>query len=46
MNLIRCIVCAGPVGIRFTTTRKSQAPCINMQCERDGRHFRAFINDD
>ena len=45
MNAITCLVCEGPIDIRFATTRKSQKPCINMRCQRDGRHFRAFITD-
>lgn len=45
MNTIICLVCDGPIDIRFGTTRKSQKPCINMRCHADGRHFRAFITD-
>jgi hypothetical protein len=45
MNPIICLVCHGPIDIKISETRKSQKPCINMRCERDGRHFRAFITD-
>ena len=45
MNSITCLVCGGPIDIKIGETRKSQKPCINMRCERDGRHFRAFITD-
>ena len=45
MNPITCLVCDGPIDIQLTKTRKSQKPCINMRCESDGRHFRAFITD-
>lgn len=45
MNPITCLVCQGPIDIKIAETRKSQKPCINMRCQLDGRHFRAFITD-
>ncbi len=45
MDAITCLVCRGPIDIRFGTTRRARKPCINMRCRSDGRHFRAFIVD-
>ncbi len=42
---IPCLVCRGPLTIRPARGRRSGKPFIMLVCGRDGRHFRAFIND-
>ena len=45
MKQMRCLVCGGPIDVRPARGRKSHKPFIMLVCSRDGRHFRAFIND-
>jgi len=45
MKRIACPVCRDPVDVRPAEGRKSRKPFIMLTCSRDGRHFRAFIND-
>ena len=45
MNAITCLVCAGPIDIRFGTTGKKRKPFIHLRCRANGSHFRTFIND-
>jgi hypothetical protein len=40
-----CPVCSQPLSIRLATGRKSGKPFVMLICSKDGRHFRAFIND-
>ena len=42
---IPCLVCRGPLTVRLARGRKSGKPFVMMLCTQDGRHFRAFIND-
>ncbi len=42
---IPCLVCREPLTVRLARGRKSGKPCVMLICSRDGRHFRAFIND-
>lgn len=42
---IPCVVCRGPLAIRVVHGRKSGKPFLMLVCTEDGRHFRAFIND-
>ncbi len=45
MKQIPCPVCGDPVDVRPAQGRKSRKPFVMLVCSRDGRHFRAFIND-
>ena len=45
MKQIPCPLCGDPVNVRPAWGRKSHKPFIMLVCSRDGRHFRAFIND-
>ena len=40
-----CVVCKVPLDVRSAIGRKSGKPFVMLVCGRDGRHFRAFIND-
>ncbi len=42
---IPCVVCGGPLALRVAHGRKSGKPFLMLVCTKDGRHFRAFIND-
>ena len=42
---IPCVVCRGPLALRIAHGRKSGKPFLMLVCTEDGRHFRAFIND-
>ena len=42
---IPCLVCKEPLTVKLTRGRKSGKPFVMLICSRDGRHFRAFIND-
>ena len=42
---IPCLVCKEPLRVRLARGRKSGKPFVMMICPEDGRHFRAFIND-
>jgi hypothetical protein len=40
-----CPLCQQPLALRLARGRKSGKPFIMLICPQDGRHFRAFIND-
>ncbi|MBI4235736.1 MAG: hypothetical protein HY688_00030 [Chloroflexi bacterium] len=40
-----CLVCGAPLAVRLARGRKSQKPFVMLLCPQDGRHFRAFVND-
>ena len=42
---ITCLVCKEPLTVRLARGRKSGKPFVMLICSKDGRHFRAFIND-
>ena len=42
---IPCVVCGGLLALRVAHGRKSGKPFLMLVCTEDGRHFRAFIND-
>ena len=42
---IACLVCQSPLVVRLARGRKSMKPFLMLLCAKDGRHFRAFIND-
>ena len=42
---IPCLVCKEPLMVKLTRGRKSGKPFVMLICSQDGRHFRAFIND-
>ena len=42
---VPCLVCGGPLALRIAHGRKSGKPFLMLVCTEDGRHFRAFIND-
>ena len=42
---IACLVCGQQLTLRLAKGRKSQKTFVMLLCSRDGRHFRAFIND-
>ncbi len=42
---VACLICKEPLTVRLARGRKSGKPFVMMICPRDGRHFRAFIND-
>ena len=42
---IPCIVCGESLTMRMIQGRKSGKPFVMLMCGKDGRHFRAFIND-
>ena len=42
---IPCLVCREPLTIRPARGRRSGKPFVMLVCAADGRHFRAFIND-
>ena len=42
---IPCLVCKEPLKVKLTRGRKSGKPFVMLICSKDGRHFRAFIND-
>ena len=42
---IPCVVCRGPLALRVARGRKSGKPFLMLVWTADGRHFRAFIND-
>ena len=42
---IPCVVCSAPLALRVAHGRKSGKPFLMLVCAEDGRHFRAFIND-
>ncbi len=45
MNQAPCPVCSVPFTVRLARGRKSGKPFVMLLCAQDGRHFRAFIND-
>ena len=45
MNQAPCPVCSVPLTVRLARGRKSGKPFVMLLCVQDGRHFRAFIND-
>ncbi len=45
MNQAPCPVCSLPLAVRLARGRKSGKPFVMLLCAQDGRHFRAFIND-
>ena len=45
MNQAPCPVCSAPLSVRLARGRKSGKPFVMLLCAQDGRHFRAFIND-
>ena len=45
MNQAPCPVCRVPLTVRLARGRKSGKPFLMLLCGQDGRHFRAFIND-
>ena len=45
MNQAPCPVCGVPLTVRLARGRKSGKPFVMLLCSLDGRHFRAFIND-
>jgi hypothetical protein len=42
---IPCIVCGSGLTLRTARGRKSGKPFLMLICPADGRHLRAFIND-
>ena len=40
-----CVVCHKPLELRTAKGRTSGKPFLMLICPADGRHFRAFIND-
>ena len=42
---IPCLICGEPLVVRLAKGRRSHKPFVMLLCARDGRHFRAFIND-
>ena len=40
-----CPICGAPLMVKMAYGRKSKKPFISLVCPKDGRHFRAFIND-
>ena len=42
---VPCLVCRQPLSLRPARGRKSGKPFLMLVCPIDGRHFRAFIND-
>ncbi len=42
---IPCLNCREPLSVRLVRGRKSGKPFVMMVCSQNGRHFRAFIND-
>ena len=42
---VPCVICGGPLTLRLARGRKSKKPFVMLVCSHDGRHFRAFIND-
>ena len=45
MKQAPCPVCGVPLRVRLARGRKSGKPFVMLLCAQDGRHFRAFIND-
>ena len=47
MNSINCPVCGEPLAVSPAKSRKAKKPktFLFLKCPLDGRHFRAFIND-
>lgn len=45
-NTPRCLVCGQPLVVRIAHGRKSGKSFVMLLCPLDGRHFRAFINDE
>ena len=41
---VPCLICGEPLIVRLAKGR-SHKPFVMLPCTRDGRHFRAFIND-
>lgn len=44
MQDVRCPVCQEPLRASVTRSAKGRV-ALMMVCPRDGRHFRAFVND-
>lgn len=42
---VLCPVCTTPLVVRLTRGRRSGKPFVMLICPCDGRHIRAFIND-
>ena len=45
MKQAPCPVCGVPLTVRLARGRKSGKTFVMLLCAQDGRHFRAFIND-
>ena len=45
MKSINCLVCKSELTVSAAQGRKSKKPFVMLKCSQDGRHFRAFIND-
>ena len=43
--VVPCLICGEPLAVQLARGRKSNKLFIMMRCTKDGRHFRAFIND-
>ena len=44
-STLRCPVCGLGLSLDLARGRRSGKPFLMLVCPRDGRHFRAFIND-
>jgi len=42
---IPCLICHSPLEMRLARGRKNGKPFIMLLCPVDGRHLRAFVND-
>ena len=42
---IHCPICGAALSVRLALGRKSGKPFVMLLCPADGRHLRAFIND-
>ena len=42
---VPCLVCGAALSLRLARGRKSGKPFVMLLCPADGRHFRAFVND-
>jgi len=40
-----CPICGQALAVRLARGRRSGKPFVMLRCSRDGRHYRAFIND-
>ena len=44
-HILRCPICGDALSVRLARGRKSGKPFVMLLCSADGRHIRAFIND-